>query len=220
MTYRQPFKGSYPITQYFGEKITNKNGHTGVDYGCPIGTPILASNSGLVFFTGWKDGGYGYCIYIKHDDGYVTIYEHLLKDIPVTMSQRVLQGQVIAFSGNSGNSTGPHLHFEMRDENGKAIDPTPKMMSATDIEKTQLKDADKLPEYIQVVAPSGARRFNEDWSFPYPPAFNYGTKLHFTGKTAKRPGGYPYTYCEVYEEPKKYWVAVNDGETQILDDDE
>jgi len=218
MTYRQPFKGSFPITQRFGEKYTNKDGHTGIDFGCPAGTPIFASNDGLVFFAGWKDGGYGYCIFIKHDDGIVTIYEHLLKDIPVSMSQRVLQGQVIGFSGSTGNSTGPHLHFEMRDVNGKAIDPMLKLTSVTDIEKLPLKDADKLPEYIQVVAPSGARRFNEDWTFPYPSAFNYGTKLRFTGRTAKRPGNYPYTYCEVYEEPKKYWVAVNDGETQILDE--
>ena len=224
MTYRQPFKGSFPITQRFGEKYTNKDGHTGIDYGCPAGTQILASNDGLVFFAGWKEGGYGYCVFVKHDDGYVTIYEHLLKDIPVTMAQRVLQGQVIGFSGSTGNSTGPHLHFEMRDENGKAIDPMLKLMSVMDMDKTdiqtdvsELKDADKLPESIRVVAPLGARRYNSDWSYPYPSAYNFGQQLHFTGKTAKRPG-YPYTYCEVYEEPKKYWVAVNDGETQILDE--
>ena len=172
MNYRQPFTGTYPISQKFGEKYTDPKGHTGIDYACPAGTPVLASNDGLVFYSGWKESGYGYCVFIKHDDGYVTIYEHLLKDIPVAMAQRVLQGQVIGFSGSTGNSTGPHLHFEMRDENGKAIDPMLKLMSVTDIEKSPLKGADKLPEYIQVVAPSGARRFNEDWSFPYPSTFH------------------------------------------------
>lgn len=225
MSYRQPFTGSYPITQNFGERITDPKGHTGIDYGCPAGTPILASNDGYVFFAGWKDGGYGYCVFIRHYTKYVTIYEHLQKDIPVNVGQSVKQGQVIGYSGSTGNSTGPHLHFEIRDENGKAFNPATVLVSVDDniqpgpTAPQKLKNPDELGEKIEVVAPDGVRRFNSDWTFPYPSAFQYGTKLHFTGNTTRR-AGYPYTYCEVYEEPKKYWVAVNDGITQILDNDE
>jgi len=219
MTYRQPFKGDYPITQRFGEKYTNKDGHTGIDFGCPAGTPILASNDGLVFFAGWKDGGYGYCIFIKHDDGFVTIYEHLLKDIPVAMSQRVLQGQVIGFSGSTGNSTGPHLHFEMRDENGKAFDPMTVLTSVDDRvvaenATTTLKNADAFEEgdTVKVVAPLGAkaffRGFNDKTAYPQ------GSRFYYTGKTEKRNG---YTYMEVIPLSVPMWVAVHDHETQILD---
>lgn len=220
-SYRQPFQGDYPITQKFGEIITGitfqDKPHTGIDFACPAGTPILASSDGFVFYAGWKDSGYGNCVFIRHYDGMTTIYEHLLKDIPVTVGQHVRQGEVIGFSGSTGNSTGPHLHFEMRDEAGKAVDPALRLANVIDTDKPKsLKDADQLSENVVVSAPSGVRRFNEDWSYPYPSTYSFGQKLHFTGRTAKRPG-YPYTYCEVYEEPKCFWVAVNDGETQILD---
>ena len=222
MNYRQPFTATYPISQKFGEKYTDPNGHTGIDYACPAGTPVLATNDGLVFYSGWKDGGYGYCVFIKHNDGNVSIYEHLLKDIPVATGQHVTKGTVIGYSGSTGNSTGPHLHFELRDSAGKAFDPMLVLQTASDAEKfeksekTKLKEADDLPESVRVVAPAGARRYNSDWSYPYPSVYNYGQELHFTGNTMKRQG-YPYTYCEVYEEPKKFWVAVHDEDTQILD---
>ena len=190
ITYRQPFSGDYPITQRYGEKITDPKGHTGIDYACPTGTPVLASSAGSVFYTGWRNGGYGYCVFLKHPDGIVTIYEHMLQDIPVQVGQQVQQSQVIGWSGSTGNSTGPHLHFELRDAEGKAVDPMP---------------------YLQNVV--------DDWMMKYA-GFPQGTKLHFTGKTAKRPGFPEYTYCEVYEEPKKWYVAVHDGRTQILDNEE
>lgn len=220
MSYRQPFKGDYIITQNFGETITDPKGHTGIDYGCPAGTPILASNDGLVFFTGWKDGGYGYCVFIKHNDGFVTIYEHLLKDIPVLMSQRVLQGQVIGFSGNTGNSTGPHLHFEVRDVDGKPFDPMTILHSVDDeishnTENKKLKEPEALGENVKIVAPAGAWGWSQGFE-KRQTVFPYGTELHFTGKTVERFG---YTYCECYPEPAKYWVAVHDSVTQILDNE-
>ena len=122
MQYRQPFRGDYGISQGFGKTEWSAN-HTGIDYLCPAGTPILASEAGQVFYAGWKDGGYGYCVYIKHPDGLVTVYEHLLKDIPVRIGQVVEKGQLIGYSGSTGNSTGPHLHFEIRDSNGGALNP-------------------------------------------------------------------------------------------------
>lgn len=131
MEYRQPFSGSYGISQGFGKTEWSAN-HTGIDYLCPAGTPILASEAGNVFFAGWKPGGYGYTVFIQHPDSMVTIYEHLLKDIPVTVGQSVQRGQVIGYSGSTGNSTGPHLHFEMRDASGQAVNPMRYLHSVDD----------------------------------------------------------------------------------------
>lgn len=122
MIYRQPFSGQYPITQRFGEKYTSTS-HTGIDYACPVNTPVLASANGQVIHSGWKTGGYGYCVFLKHSDGNTTIYEHLGSKIPVFLGQVVAQGEVIGYSGSTGNSTGPHLHFEVQNKDGKPFDP-------------------------------------------------------------------------------------------------
>ena len=131
MEYRQPFTGEYGISQGFGKTEWSAN-HTGIDFLCPAGTPILASEAGNVFFAGWKPGGYGYCVFLQHPDGMVTVYEHLLKDIPVAVGQAVQRGQVIGYSGSTGNSTGPHLHFEMRDASGQAVNPMRYLHSVDD----------------------------------------------------------------------------------------
>lgn len=220
MTYRQPFKGGYAISQKFGETYTNPAGHTGIDYLCPAGTSILASESGRVFFAGWKDGGYGYCVFLTHADGNVTIYEHMLKNILVVVGETVAQGQVIGYSGSTGNSTGPHLHFEIRGRDGKPFDPMAVLHSVDDsIEepptKTSLKEPTELSENVKIVAPYGAWAWSENFD-KRQTVYPFGTKLHFTGKTVKRN---EYVYCECYTEPVKYWVAVHDGDTQILDNE-
>lgn len=224
MNYRQPFEGDYAISQKFGETYTNKTGHTGIDYLCPVSTPILASETGKVFYAGWKNGGYGYCVFLTHSDGNVTIYEHLLSDIPVTVGQVVPRGQVIGYSGSTGNSTGPHLHFEICDKNGKAFDPMTVLHSVDDsivVQKPtipvhpKLKGSESLSEDVQVVAPLGAWGWSSDFS-RRATVFQQGTRLHYTGRTRERNG---YTYCEVYPEPIKYWVAVHDGDCQILDNE-
>ena len=84
------------------------------------GKPIYASRAGTVVTAGWLSG-YGYCIYINHPDGKQTRYAHLSK-VLVSAGQSVSQGQKIALSGNTGNSTGPHLHFEIH-VGGKAVNP-------------------------------------------------------------------------------------------------
>lgn len=132
MIYRQPFTGSYPISQYFGEKYTDPCGHTGIDYACPTGTEILASADGTVTFVGNLDTGYGKYIRIQHPDGNVTLYAHLSK-VFVREGQNVKQGQVIGLSGSTGNSTGPHLHFEMRGSDGEPFDPMESLHSFADI---------------------------------------------------------------------------------------
>ena len=122
MNYRQPFSGDYPITQRFGEKYTDPKGHTGIDYACPLNTPVLASEAGTVTAAGWDATGYGNRVVIRHSDGNSTLYAHL-RTVSVTVGQKVERGQIIGYSGSTGNSTGPHLHFEARGADGKAFDP-------------------------------------------------------------------------------------------------
>ena len=88
-------------------------GHRAIDIGVPVGTAVRAADSGFVSFAGWTDVGYGYLVIIDHANGFATYYAHL-NNIYVTAGQAVERGQVIAASGNTGWSTGPHLHFEIR----------------------------------------------------------------------------------------------------------
>ncbi|MFH1172919.1 MAG: peptidoglycan DD-metalloendopeptidase family protein [bacterium] len=97
--------GSRRITQYFSWR------HSGVDIGIPIGTPIYASEAGVVIGVGWS-GGYGNQIVVDHGNGKTTRYAHL-SQVYVKKGQAVEKGQTIALSGNTGWSTGPHLHFEV-----------------------------------------------------------------------------------------------------------
>ena len=94
--------------------------HSGEDIGAPMGTPILAADSGNVILAGWN-GGYGNCVMINHGDGRVTLYGHM-SSIAVSYGQAVTQGQVIGYVGSTGLSTGPHLHFETH-VNNATTDP-------------------------------------------------------------------------------------------------
>ncbi|MFQ6039295.1 MAG: peptidoglycan DD-metalloendopeptidase family protein [Candidatus Poribacteria bacterium] len=94
--------------------------HHGIDFRARPRTRVYAAQSGKVIFVGWL-GGYGKLIIIKHDNQYTTRYGHL-STIKVRSGQKVKRGTVIGLSGNTGYSTGPHLHFEVRYK-GKSIDP-------------------------------------------------------------------------------------------------
>lgn len=95
--------------------------HNGIDIGAPTGTPILAADSGMVVFRGWS-GNYGYMVKIDHGGGnMVTLYAHL-SDFNVELGQTVGKGDVIGYVGNTGYSTGPHLHFEIL-VNGESMNP-------------------------------------------------------------------------------------------------
>jgi murein DD-endopeptidase MepM/ murein hydrolase activator NlpD len=86
-------------------------GHNGIDIGAGEGSPIFASDGGTVVYSGWLEPGYGYMVEIDHGNGFYTIYEHLMNYPDVSPCQSVNQGQVIGYTGNTGNSFGAHIHF-------------------------------------------------------------------------------------------------------------
>ncbi|MGB3308579.1 MAG: peptidoglycan DD-metalloendopeptidase family protein [Nodosilinea sp.] len=95
--------------------------HAGIDFAASQGTPIYAADSGRVIFSGWY-GGYGQTVIVDHGDGLSTLYAHTSR-LLVSEGQAVQQGQAIAAVGSTGLSTGPHLHFEVR-QNGNPVNPT------------------------------------------------------------------------------------------------
>jgi len=103
-----PMPGYTYLTCYFGE-----GGHRGVDIagGDIYGKPIVAADGGTVLYAGWNDS-YGYCVFIDHGNGYETRYAHM-SSLGTDTGAAVEQGQIIGYAGSTGNSTGPHLHFEV-----------------------------------------------------------------------------------------------------------
>jgi murein DD-endopeptidase MepM/ murein hydrolase activator NlpD len=120
---RTPINGAR-LTSGFGNRRHPVLGytrmHAGVDFGAPIGTPVYAAGDGVVSRSGVM-GGYGNVVDLDHDTTWSTRYGHLSR-IVVRAGDRVTQGQVIAYSGNTGRSTGPHLHYEVR-RSGQPINP-------------------------------------------------------------------------------------------------
>ena len=107
-----------PITSAFGSRWGRL--HAGVDFGAPIGTPVYAASNGTVTAAG-PVSGYGQWVKIAHPGGVSTVYGHISR-WTVTVGRAVQPGQLIAYSGNEGRSTGPHLHFETH-VSGRAVDP-------------------------------------------------------------------------------------------------
>ncbi|MGK7889382.1 MAG: murein hydrolase activator EnvC [Leptolyngbyaceae cyanobacterium] len=118
------FPVNAPLTSRFGTRIHPILGyrrfHAGIDFGASTGTPIWAADSGRVIFAGWY-GGYGRSVIINHGGGLTTLYAHTSR-VYVTEGQMVQRGQAIAAVGSTGLSTGPHLHFEVR-QNGNPVNP-------------------------------------------------------------------------------------------------
>ena len=229
MSYRQPFQGDYPITQRFGETVTNPNGHTGIDYACPVSTPILASADGIVMKAGWDSTGYGNIVLILHTAHCSTLYAHL-SEVAVYDNQKVKQGDVIGWSGYTGNVVpagiqGAHLHFEARErwnDIKTAFDPMMlPLQNFADMDKTDiakpLKNADEFErgDLLKVTAPLGAKGFFSkafsDFT-TYPPNFQF----YYTGETAVNEKN-GITYMRVIPAMNFKWVAVHDDDTQILD---
>lgn len=115
---------SGPITSPFGYRTHPIFGttifHAGIDIGVDYGTPIHAADSGVVVYSGWISG-YGNAVIIDHGGGVSTLYGHN-QSLAVSEGQSVSKGSVIAYAGSTGNSTGPHCHFEV-DVNGSPVNP-------------------------------------------------------------------------------------------------
>lgn len=122
VSFRMPVKGR--ISSGFGNRfhpIDKKiKFHAGIDIAVPLGTPVSATGQGVVTFAGSRDG-YGNMVIIQHPDGRESRYGHLSK-ILVSQGDTISAGQQIALSGSTGKSTGPHLHFEIR-EKGEVVNP-------------------------------------------------------------------------------------------------
>lgn len=115
----KPVASGYTITSRFGTRSSGM--HTGLDVAAPTGTPIYAAASGTVTASGWSTSGYGYHVIISHGNGVETLYGHC-SALYVSEGQYVSQGENIAAVGSTGNSSGPHLHLEIR-VNGARVNP-------------------------------------------------------------------------------------------------
>ena len=214
VTYRQPFKKEWPITQGYGEAITSSF-HTGIDYGCPMNTSILASADGQVMFAAWDNTGYGNFVIIEHKDGNATCYAHL-SDISVKRWQNVRQGELLGHSGTSGNSTGPHLHFEARrvwNDYKSHFDPMTLPLTTVDDSISEAPKpiyVDLKPGPVQVIAPNGVYAHNME--FTGKSVLPYLTKVNFSGETCEHKG-LVFAKCHFED----FWVAEHDGEIQLLD---
>jgi murein DD-endopeptidase MepM/ murein hydrolase activator NlpD len=126
------------ITSQFGQRENPRGGgqqyHTGLDISVPQGTPVKATADGVVSFSGWNSGS-GNLVVLEHGFGYSTFYAHN-KSTNMKVGQRVKRGDVIAYSGSTGNSTGPHIHYEVWKQ-GQAINPKGFLEVAKDVQKTK-----------------------------------------------------------------------------------
>lgn len=119
-TYIKPLSGGRLSSGFGFRSYKGGTNHYGVDWACPTGTSVYASSGGTVTRAGWSSS-YGYVVYIQHPGGIETRYAHNSK-VLVSVGQSVNQGDKIAVSGNTGDSTGPHVHFEYR-INGTPVNP-------------------------------------------------------------------------------------------------
>jgi murein DD-endopeptidase MepM/ murein hydrolase activator NlpD len=114
----------YHITATFGQGGNRwAHNHTGLDFAAPIGTRIGAVMKGVVIFADWA-GPYGRQVQIRHEDGTTTWYNHMSK-FSVTVGETLYAGDQVGAVGMTGNTTGPHLHFEVHPGGGPAVDPDP-----------------------------------------------------------------------------------------------
>ncbi|MEH2196515.1 MAG: M23 family metallopeptidase [Nostoc sp.] len=165
-------------TQGFISQGFRKYQHEGIDIAGASGTPIVAAASGRVIKAGWDNWGLGNAITIKHLDGSITVYGHNRR-LLVSKDQQVIQGQIIAEMGSTGNSTAPHLHFEVHPNGRIAVDPlrllTSLTASVTPAFKVQQVDNPNRP----VSAPSGGKQVSplQPISIGFAP-LNNETKCH------------------------------------------
>ena len=119
-SWQLPIK-TYVLTSGFGRRWGNL--HAGEDFAAPVGTALVSMSTGTVVFAG-EQSGFGVLVKIRYWDGTVAFYAHMSRS-SVTEGASVGPGQVVGQSGNTGDSTGPHLHLEIHPDGGEAVDPVP-----------------------------------------------------------------------------------------------
>lgn len=201
---RYPFEGIYPITQDFGEKITS-NFHTGIDFGCPEGTELFAVCDGIIQQFGYEPKGYGHYVIIRPTgESSGILYGHL-SSICVEQNQEVATGDLIGLSGNTGNSTGPHLHFECRSQWDK---PDTYYKPKFDEIVSDFVPQEITGDTATVIAPSGANLRGDNLELLG--FVTKGTIVKFTGNK-RSDNGIPRREIVLTG-----WLAEHDGENQIL----
>lgn len=123
-----PISTSYKITSGYGPRNYGSGYHYGVDFAAPSGTSIYSSMEGTVIVSTYGEygsgyGGYGYVVVVSHPNGYLTLYAHM-SSRAVSVGQSVSKGQTLGYVGTTGDSTGNHLHFEVRDSSANRLNPT------------------------------------------------------------------------------------------------
>ncbi len=151
---------SVRVTSTYGKRyhpvLKQMKMHRGIDYGAPIGTPIRSVADGTITFAGWK-GANGRLIAIRHANGYTTYYAHLSRIAKgITPGKRVTKKTIIGDVGNSGRSTGPHLHFGMK-RHGKYVNPR-----KVDFARAEPLEGDEKEAYIEKVAKPLKEKIDEE----------------------------------------------------------
>jgi murein DD-endopeptidase MepM/ murein hydrolase activator NlpD len=114
--------------------------HKGIDFAVPVGTPVMAAGAGTIEQEGWVNG-YGNFMVVNHGNTYATAYGHLSRFAPgIHKGSHVHQGQIIAYSGNTGLTTGPHLHYEIRINKVQVNPLTVKVASGRMLSGSDLRD--------------------------------------------------------------------------------
>lgn len=158
---RKPFDGDYPITpgRYFGAPETAYDrlygAHKGIDYMLPIGIPLFAAMAGTVTYAGWATDA-GYTVTIKAGTTLVKYFH--LSEVRVRLGQFVNESALIGKSGNSGNTAGPHLHFQVEVPEGNPVDPTKLFRQAEQINKV-LGATTNMKDYNSKVPSEDVRKF-------------------------------------------------------------
>ena len=157
LNYIYPLTVLAPVTSNFGWRIHPISGgnrfHRGIDLGAPYGSPVVSAKAGVIEAAGEMDG-YGLTVVIRHKDGQQTLYAHL-SGIYVKPGDAVPQGQLIGLVGSTGNSTGPHLHFELHEltaEGWVALDPAVVLDAAIAFAKNPLPLASGKPQAFNLAA--------------------------------------------------------------------
>lgn len=218
---------NYIVTQKFGETITDPKGHTGIDLWQPVGTPVYAAEGGDVIAAGiinnsYGNSQYGKCILIDHKNGYYTFYAHL-DTILVTVGQSVISGAKIGTVGQTGNVTGPHLHFEIRTNPNwnRSYFINPEALCGMAIDKPVIQTNKPINlnpnlkdiKNVKVANDLLNMRDIAGYSGKIIAELKKGTKLTITGNKIVKDG------LEWYPVELKGYVAASDGYTTLLEKD-